>query len=64
MRDLRVDTRRMGQRDLSLTYSFEVILSARLAQMLQEAHFTGFTLRPVWDYRSLARGSRSFTSWC
>jgi hypothetical protein len=54
----------MGQRDLSLTYSFEVILSARLAQMLQEAHFTGFTLRPVWDYRSLARGSRSFTSWC
>jgi hypothetical protein len=51
VRDIWVDTRLMGQRDLSLTYSFEIILSARLARMLQEAGFTGFTLRPVWDYR-------------
>ena len=56
VRDLLVDTRLMGQRDLSLTYSFEVILSARLAQRLQEAGFTGFTLRPVWDYRKPYQG--------
>ena len=56
VRDLLVDTRKMGKRDLSLTYSFEVILSARLARMLQEAGFTGFTLRPVWDYRTPYQG--------
>jgi len=56
IRDMWVDTRRMGKRDLSLTYGFEVILSARLARMLQEAGFTGFTLRPVWDYRKPYQG--------
>jgi hypothetical protein len=56
VRDIWVDTRLMGQRDLSLTYSFEIILSARLARMLQEAGFTGFTLRPVWDYRKPYQG--------
>ncbi len=56
VRDIWVDTRKMGKRDLSLTYSFEVILSARLAQMLKEAGFTGFTLRPVWDYRKPYQG--------
>ncbi len=56
VRDIWVDTRRMGQRDLSLTYSFEVILSARLARILQETGFTGFTLRPVWDYRKPYQG--------
>jgi hypothetical protein len=56
VRDLLVDTRLMGKRDLSLTYSFEIILSARLARMLQEAGFTGFTLRPVWDYRKPYQG--------
>jgi hypothetical protein len=56
VRDIWVDTRLMGKRDLSLTYSFEIILSARLARMLQEAGFTGFTLRPVWDYRKPYRG--------
>ena len=56
VRDIWVDTRLMGKRDLSLTYSFEIILSARLARMLQEAGFTGFTLRPVWDYRKPYQG--------
>jgi hypothetical protein len=56
VRDIWVDTRKMGQRDLSLTYSFEIILSARLARMLQEAGFTGFALRPVWDYRKPYQG--------
>lgn len=56
VRDIWVDVRRMGKRDLSLTYSFEIILSARLARMLQEAGFTGFTLRPVWDYRKPYQG--------
>jgi hypothetical protein len=56
VRDIWVDTRLMGKRDLSLTYSFEIILSARLAQMLQEAGFTGFALRPVWDYRKPYQG--------
>ncbi|WP_376788423.1 hypothetical protein [Thermoflexus sp.] len=50
VRDLMVNARKMGKRDLSLTYSFEIILSPRLAHWLQEAKFTGFTLRPVWHY--------------
>ncbi len=56
VRDLLVDVRKMGKRDLSLTYGFKVILSARLAQMLQESGLTGFTLRPVWDYRKPYQG--------
>lgn len=56
VRDMWVDVRRMGKRDLSMTYTFEVILSARLAQMLQESGLTGFTMRPVWDYRKPYQG--------
>lgn len=56
VRDLLVDSRKMGKRDLSLTYSFEIILSPRLARMLQEAGFTGFTLRPVWHHRRPHQG--------
>lgn len=56
VRDMWVDVRKMGKRDLSLTYGFEVILSANLARMLQESELTGFTLRPVWDYRKPYQG--------
>lgn len=56
VRDLLVDVRKMGRRDLSLTYSFEIILSPHLARMLEEAGFTGFTLRPVWRYRKPHQG--------
>ncbi len=56
VRDLLVNVQKMGKRALSLTYGFEVIFSARLAQMLQESGLTGFTLRPVWDYRRPHQG--------
>jgi hypothetical protein len=56
VRDLLVNVRKMEKRDLSLTYGFEVILSVRLAEMLQESGLTGFTLRPVWDYRRPYQG--------
>lgn len=56
VRDIWVDTHKMGKRDLSLTYSFEIILSAPLARKLKEAGFTGFTLRPVWHYRKPYQG--------
>ncbi len=56
VRDLWVDVRKMGKRNLSLTYSFEIILSAPLAQRLQASGLTGFTLRPVWDYRKPYQG--------
>ncbi len=49
-RDLRLNTYKMPKRGLSLTYSFEIILAPWLAQGLQEAGFTGFTLRPAWHY--------------
>lgn len=51
VRDLVVDKRKMGRRALSLTYSFEIILSEQLAQHFREAGLTGFTLRPVQHYR-------------
>jgi hypothetical protein len=56
VRDIWVDVRKMGKRDLSMTYTFEVILSVHLAQTLQESGLTGFTLRPVWDYRRPQQG--------
>lgn len=56
VRDMWVPVEKMGKRDLSLTYGFEVILSARLAQMLQESGLTGFTLRPAWNYRKPYQG--------
>lgn len=56
VRDLLVDVRKMGKRDLSLTYSFEIILSSRLARMVQEAGFSGIALRPVWHYRRPHQG--------
>lgn len=56
VRDLVVDAHKMGKRDLSLSYSFEIILSSHLARMLQEAEFSGFTLRPVWHYRKPHQG--------
>lgn len=47
VRDMWVDATNMGERDLSLTYSFEIILSERLARLFQEAGLTGFRLHPV-----------------
>ncbi|MCX7691461.1 hypothetical protein [Thermoflexus sp.] len=56
MRDLLVEVRKMGKRDLSMTYGYKVIVSARLAQRLQASGLTGFTFRPVWDYRRPYQG--------
>jgi len=50
IRDLWLNTRKMPKKGLSLTYSHEIILAPWLAQALQEAGFTGFTLRPAWHY--------------
>ncbi len=50
IRDMLLNTRRMPKGGLSLTYGFEIILAPWLARALQEAGFTGFTLRPAWHY--------------
>jgi hypothetical protein len=51
VRDLVLNKSKMGRRELSLTYSFEIILSEHLAQCFREAGLTGFALRPVQHYR-------------
>jgi|GEM_PF-6900546 len=51
VRDLALNKSKMGRRELSLTYSFEIILSEHLAQCFREAGLTGFALRPVQHYR-------------
>ncbi|HOC22325.1 MAG: hypothetical protein BWY63_02698 [Chloroflexi bacterium ADurb.Bin360] len=56
VRDLLVKTRKMGKRDLSLTYSFEVICSPRLIELFKDAGLTGFATRAVWDYRKSHQG--------
>jgi len=56
VRDLMVKASKMGKRDLSLTYSFEVIFTPRLVGLLEEAKMTGFTVRPVWSYRKPYQG--------
>jgi hypothetical protein len=40
----------MGKKDVSLTYSFDVILSERMATILQERAVSGFALRSVQNY--------------
>ncbi len=56
VRDLLVKTHKMGKRDLSLTYSFEVICSPRLIELFKDAGLTGFATRAVWDYRKSYQG--------
>jgi len=50
IRDLRLNTYKMPKQGLSMTYSREIILAPWLAQGLQDAGFTGFSLRPAWHY--------------
>lgn len=50
IRDLFLNTHKMPKGGLSRTYSAEIILAPWLARALQEAGFTGFTLRPAWHY--------------
>ncbi len=59
VRDLMVKASKMGKNDLSLTYSFEVILTPQLVRLLEEAKMTGFTVRPVWSYRKPYQGEPS-----
>ena len=40
----------MGKKDISLTYSFDVILSEHMVGLLQEWDVTGFDVRPVQNY--------------
>lgn len=57
IRDLQVDMRLVGKRDVTIvSNSNEFIISARLARMLQQTDFSGFTLRPVWPCRKAYRG--------
>jgi hypothetical protein len=56
IRDLIVNKARMRGKDVSLTYSNEVILSERVAQLLYEAGLTGFELRPVHHYKKPYKG--------
>lgn len=47
IREIIVNKARMGKKDVSLTYSNEVILSERVGRLLQEHGLTGFELWPV-----------------
>lgn len=58
IRDLQVDMRLVGKRDVTIsTHNYEFILSARLAGMLQQTDFSGFTLRPAWPCRKPYQGA-------
>ena len=56
-RDLVLNPNHMGKKDVSLTFTFDVILSERLATLLQENEIEGYTLRPVQNYG--ARGENA-----
>ena len=49
-RDLILKPSDMGKKDVSLTYSFDVILSERMAHLLQDWGVSGFDLRPVQNH--------------
>jgi hypothetical protein len=56
IRDLMVNKTLMKGKDISLTYSFEVILSEWVARLFQEEGLTGFELRPVHHYKKPYKG--------
>ena len=56
VRDLAVNKALVRGKDVSLTYSFEVILSERVAQLFQEQGLTGLGLRPVRHYKKPYEG--------
>lgn len=51
IRDLIVNKRPMGKRDFSWTYTFETILTERVANLMQEHGLGCFDLRPVHHYK-------------
>jgi len=56
IREIVINKARMGKREVSLTYSNEVILSERVGQLLQEQGLTGFELWPVHHYKKAYKG--------
>lgn len=51
VRDIVINKARMGKKDISLTYSYEVILNEQVGRLLQEQDVSGFELRPVQHYK-------------
>lgn len=56
VRDLAVNKALVRGKDVSLTYSFEVILSERVARLFEEQGLTGFGRRPVRHYKKPYKG--------
>lgn len=56
VRDLVVNKRLMRGKDISLTYSDQVIMSEWVGRLLQEHGLTGFDLRPVHHYKKPYKG--------
>lgn len=56
VRDLVVNKRLMRGNDISLTYSYQVIMAEWVGRLLQEHGLTGFDLRPVHHYKKPYKG--------
>jgi hypothetical protein len=56
IRELLVNKTLMGKRDVSLTYSNQVVLTERVGRLLQEHELTGFELWPMHHYKKSYRG--------
>ena len=62
-RDLVVNKRLMRGKNISLTYSYRMILSEQMGGLLREHDLTGFDLRPVQHYRKPYKGEPSCINW-
>jgi hypothetical protein len=51
VRDIVINKARMGKKDISLTYSYEVIFSEQVGRLLRGQDLSGFELRPVQHYK-------------
>jgi ribosomal protein L37E len=49
--DLIIDKREMGETDIAITYSFEVVISAKLASLIKTHELTGYELRLVHHFQ-------------
>jgi hypothetical protein len=53
--DLIINKRLMGKKDIAATYGYEIVITERLAQLLQEAGFSGYELRSVHHHSTRLR---------
>lgn len=55
LNDLIIDKTKMGKKDIAMTYTGEIVISERLARLIQNAQLKGYEMRPVRHHSNRLR---------